>query len=184
MIEVRTKDRIFVAVALPLALLGCYLHFVRGPLATSRTALAAERARLPDPDMFPQERRALSARVDAAARELAAARAEPPPELTVRGRPADSEGVRLQAVFDALQRGGVRVVRAEPVEAAGRAADVLRATGVRPEPAARRVVLEADYPALVGALLACEAGRLAVVAGALSLASGETTCRWEVTLWF
>ena len=47
MIEIRAKDKVFVAVVLPLALLGCYFGLVRQPLAKERAArenvVAAER---------------------------------------------------------------------------------------------------------------------------------------------
>lgn len=184
MIEIRAKDKVFVAVVLPLALLGCYFGLVRQPLAKERAARLAERAGLPDPDMFPTERRALQGRVAEAEKDLAAAKAEKPAESAVRGAKEDSEAARQQAVFDVLRRQGVRIVKAAPVEAAGLCADVLRATGVRPEPAASRLVLEAPYPALLEALRACEAARLAVVPAAWSMTPGDAHCRWEVTLWF
>lgn len=183
MIEVGKKDRLFVAVALPLALLAGHFYFVRGPLVRERAALAAERARLPDPDMFSVERRTLQTKVAEAEKGLSAARAEKPPESAVRGRPDDSEAARQQAVVDALRAKGVRIAKVEPVEGCGSGGDVLRATGVRPEPVVRRIGLEASYPALVEALGEFEARRLAVVPETLSMTSGGTSCRWEVTLW-
>lgn len=183
MIQVGTRDRVFVAVALPLALLAGYFYFVRQPLEKDRTALAAERARLPDPDMFPAERRQLRDRVAEAERDLAAAQAEKSPEAAVRGAADESEAARQQAVFDVLHAHGVRVVKSEPVDAAGVCADTLRATGVRPEPVARRLALEAAYPALLEALKAIEAARLAVVPGGWRMTPGEVACRWEVTVW-
>ena len=183
MIQVGTRDRIFVAVALPLAMLAGYVHFIRQPLARERAALGAEQARLPDPDMFPSERRLLRDRAAEAERDLAAAKAEKPPEVAVRGAADESEAARQQAVFDLLHAHGVRVAKAGPVEAAGVCADTLRATGVRPQPVARRFALEASYPALVEALKALEAARLAVVPGAWTMTPGGTACRWEVTLW-
>ena len=183
MIEVGKRDRIFVAVALPLALLAAHWHFVRGPLEKERAALAAEQARLPDPDMFAVERRTLQTRVAEAEKDLDAARAEKAPEAEVRGEPGASEAARQQAVVDVLQAKGVRILKVEPVEDGGAGADILRATGVRPAPVARRIELEAAYPALVDVLAEFEARRMAVVPGPVSMASDGTSCRWEVTLW-
>lgn len=183
MIQVGPRDRIFVAVVAPLALLTGYVYFVRQPLDRERRALAAEQARLPDPDMFPSERRPLRDRVTAAEKALADVRAEKVPEAEVRGRVADSEAARQQAVFDVFHAHGVRVAKAEPVEATGVCADTLRATGVRPAPVARRFALEASYPALVAALKALETARLAVIPGRWMMTPAETACRWEVTLW-
>lgn len=183
MIEVGKRDRIFVAVVLPLALLGTFVYFVRQPLARERAALAAERAQLPDPDMFPAARRALEDRLAEAERERKAVLAEKQPESAVRGEAGETEAARVEAVFGVLHAKDVRIVKAEPVEATGRAVDVLRGTGLRPAPAARRLVLEADYAAVLEALRECEARRLAVVPGAFGLEPAETSCRWEVTLW-
>lgn len=184
MIEIRAKDRIFVALVLPLALLGCHWFLVRQPLVKERAALLSTRAGLPDPDMFPSERRLLQGRLAEAEKDLAAARAEKPPEVQVRGTKDDSEILRLQAVVDVFRTAGARLVKSEPVDPAGTCADVLRATGVRPEPAARRLLLDAAYPAFVEALGRFEKERLAVVPAAWSMVPGETLCRWEVTLWY
>ena len=55
---------------------------------------------------------------------------------------------------------------------------------MRPEPAARRLLLDAAYPVFVEALGRFEKERLAVVPAAWSMVPGETLCRWEVTLWY
>lgn len=184
MIEIRKRDRIFVAVVLPLALLGGYLHFVRQPLAKARESLAAERARLPDPDMFPTERRALADRVAAAERRVEAERKTTPPEPAVFGTAGESEAVRQQAVFDALHAKGVRIVSSEAAEAEGVCADVLRATGIRPTPVARRLRLEAGYAEMLAALEEIGSRRLAAIPAKWSMTPSGATCRWELTLWF
>ena len=184
MIEIGKRDRIFVAVVLPLALLGGYLHFVRQPLAKARGTLAAERAQLPDPDMFPRERRALAGRVAEAERRVEAERKAPAPEPAVRGTDGESEAARQQAVFDALHAKGVRIVSSEAAEAEGVCADALRATGIRPNPVARRLRLESGYAEMLGALKEIGDRRLAVIPAKWSMTPSGATCRWELTLWF
>lgn len=182
MIKVGKRDRIFVAVALPLTLLGCHLHFVRQPLVKEHAALTAERGQLPDPDMFPMTRRTLSDRVAEAERTLATVRSEKMPESILKGSPNETEAVRVQAVFDILHAHGVRILKAEPVEARGLASVALQATGTRPEPIARRLVLEVDYLEFVAVLREFEKRKLAVVPSTFALETAQTACRWEVTL--
>lgn len=191
MIEVGTKDKIFVALALPLAVFAGFVFFVRSPAVKTRTALTEERQRLPDPDLFPIERRNLANRVTETEKELAAARARKPVAAAVTGDAAASVADRQDAVFAALSQQGVRLVRVAAGEGtdpgvAGevdRAARALRETGVRPEPVERRFVVEAAYPDFVAALEAFVSMRAPVVPAAVSMTTQGRVCRWEFTLW-
>lgn len=191
MIEVGTKDKIFVALALPLAVFAGFVFFVRAPAVKTQTALAEERRRLPDPDLFPIERRNLANRVTETEKELAVARARKPVAAAVVGDVAASVADRQDAVFAALSQRGARLVRVAAGEgtnagAAGdadRAARALRDTGIRPEPVERRFVVEAAYPDFVAALETFISTRAPVVPTAVSMTTQAGVCRWEFTLW-
>lgn len=191
MIEVRRKDWIFVAVAAPLAFVWCYCHFFRVPTAQGRDALVAERAQVPDPDMFPLEKRALEKRVKESEAALAEMKAEMAPEALVTGDPtasaADRQNLVLQMFADAELRlvssGLVEEQAAANPEKGSRGRAVLEATGVRPHPEGRRFVLEGDYAAFTLVLEKFALRKLAVVPESVALTTGGAFCHWEVTIW-
>lgn len=192
MIEIGKKDKIFVAVVLPLALIGGYFHFWRMPVMHRLSALEGEYRQLPDPDSFPIEKRNLAARLAEAEEALAAARAEAPVEATVEGDAQAVVASRLEQVLSILTTRGVRIVRVEaPAEnessgegnSDSRGASTLAATGLRPSPDVRKFVVEADYPAFVATLEEFARRKMPVVSERISLTVGERTSQWEMTLW-
>ncbi len=183
MVQVRTKDKVFVAVLLPLVLAGCFFYFLRQPAVRERNALDAECQSLPDPEMFPLERRRLETRVQEERQALEAVKAEPRPETAVTGNPDETEAARHDKVLELLRAKDVRVVKSELVNKGGRGGDVLHATGLRPNPVARRLSLESPYAVMVDVLSEFEKRKMAVVPEACSLEAGEGLCKWEVTLW-
>lgn len=187
---VRTKDKVFLAVLVPVALVAAFLWFERMPTSKRLGALRAEQARLPDADLFPSERRQLEGRLAEAEKALAAARAEKPAELAVKGDAGTTMAARQDAALAAFTAKGARIVRVEPA-ASGRDATremsrggaVLEGTGIRPVPEARTFVMEAAYGAFVGALRCFSAAKAPVVPEGVSLTVEGKKCRWEVTLW-
>ncbi len=189
MMQVRTKDKIFLGVVAPLALLGAYFHFVRRPAVAQVAALKAEPQRLPDVEMFPAERRQLRKRVEEAEAALAAERGEAPRATSVKGDPAAAVAERQDAVLRLFTAAGVSVIHVEPealkgrMQEASRGCAVLSATGRCAAPEARRFVVEADYTAFQKAFQALAAEQMPVIPEALSLRVGARTCRWEMLLW-
>lgn len=188
MMQVRKKDKVFLAVTLPLVLLWGYCDFVRKPLVRRFEALKAEQRQLPDETMFPTERRQLQKRLAEAEAALAQEKAEKPPEMKVAGEPAALAATRQDAVLAALMKAGAKVVRVQPMagETAGedrRGEAVLQATGRCAEPEARRFTVEADYATFLSALGEFSSARMAVIPESVSLRVGSRTCRWEMVLW-
>lgn len=189
MIEVGTKDKVFIALVLPAALLWAFLHYVRTPAVKARDALAAEHGRLPDPMTFPIERRGLQERVAEAERALAAERALPPVETAVRGNPEATLAERQNAVFSVFSGNGVRIDSVdaaeaqEPDAAPASAGTALRAAGTRPEPAMRRFSATAGYSAFAAALGEFCADKSPVVPVCVSMTSDDGLCKWEFSLW-
>lgn len=188
MIQVRTKDKIFLAVALPLALLAAYVWLVRQPLATRTAALAAEQRNLPDEDSFPAEKRRLQRRLADAEAELAAEKAEKSPEVAVKGDPESTAAARQDAVLAVFTSAGAKVLHVQPPQAETPPEDVrgdavLRATGRCPAPEMRQFMLEADYAVVTSVLKTFADRQTPVVPESVSLNVDGRTCRWEMTLW-
>lgn len=188
MTKMRTKDKIFLAVAVPLALCAAYFYFWRAPAAKRVAALEAEERRLPCAEDFPAERRALEKRVAAAEKELEEVRAEKAPESSVKGDAGAGAAERQGAALAAFAKHGARVVRVEPVADrsdgwGARGGEVLRATGLRPSPEAMRFTVEAPYPDFTAALEEFAAARAPVVPEGVTMGRAGAKCRWEVVLW-
>ena len=188
MTKMRTKDKVFLMVAIPLALCAAYFYLWRMPVAKRVGALAAEESRLPNAEDFPAERRALEKRLASAEKELEEARAEKAPESSVKGDVGASAAERQGAALAAFAKHGARVVRVEPVADrsdgwGARGGEVLRATGLRPTPEAMRFTVEAPYPDFTAALDEFAAARAPVVPEAVTMGRSGTKSRWEVVLW-
>lgn len=189
MIEVGTKDKIFIALVLPAALLWAFLHYGRTPAVKTRDALAAEHGRLPDPMTFPIERRNLQERVAEAEKALVAERARPPVEAAVRGDPNATLAERQNAVFSVFSGNGVRVVSVDGQEsdetdaALSAAGTALRDAGTRPEPSMRRLSATGGYSAFSAALGAFCADKSPVVPARVTMTSDGRLCKWEFSLW-
>lgn len=184
---VRTKDKVFLAVVVPLALAAAYVWLWRLPTEKRLESLREEHRRLPDVEMFPMERRQLEQRAQEAERELAAARAEKPKEGAVKGDPTASATRRQDAVVAALTAKGVKVRSVAPVQSSrqedARGMGVLRDCGVRPTPVAIRLEVEAEYSVLVQALRAFADARAPVVPESVSLSPANSHLHWSFVLW-
>lgn len=188
MMQVRKKDKIFLAVVLPLVLLWGYFDFVRKPLVRRFAALQTEQRQLPDEAMFPTEKRQLQKRIADAEAALAQEKAEKPPEMKVAGEPTALAAARQDAVLAALAKAGAKIVRVQPMAGEKTSEDrrgdaVLRSTERCAEPEVRCFTVEADYATFLSALGAFSSARMAVIPESVSLRVGSRTCRWEMVLW-
>ena len=187
MTPLRTKDRLFLAVAVPAALIAAYAYFWRAPHAKKVRAYGERCAALVDPEDFPAEKRKLEKRVAESAAELEAERGAPAPESAMKGSPDDAPAARERIVLDVFREAGLRVVSSEAGErtreggaSAPRGGEVLKATALRPEPRARRYRLEGGYAAVRRALCALAERKCAVIPETLEMEGGD---RWTVLLW-
>ena len=183
MIEIRQKDRIFVSVLAPLVAIAALWFGWCRPAASRVAGLEARLGALPDPATWPVEKRALERRAAEAEAELAATKAEPPPESRMTGNPSASAAARRAEMLELLRECGIVVGGIEPVEGfKGRGAEALRATGLRPEPVAERFSFEAPYPVALKALELIDSRRMAAIPAAIGMEGGRTL-KWEMTLW-
>jgi hypothetical protein len=191
MLKITDRDRIFAAVALPVALVAAYVFLVRAPLAERVAGMRDRLEELGPADEIEDMLPALEARRDAArARRDAAEREEASRGAAASGGvalPSRDDSARLRGVVDAFGRiEGLRVLSSERLDGAAAGADgeggsararldelVREAYGIR-EPARWRFAVSADYPAVVRALdLARRAGVPAVVEGVWTAGTGR-----------
>lgn len=184
MLKVTTKDKIFVQVALPIALLAAFVWFLRNPAVAERNRLAEEYARLPDPAVFPQLEKVLERRVSEAETSLAAARAEEIPASSVKGDPSTGSSERQCMVLDLFKKAGTSILAVEPdVRELGRGGETLRSTGMRPSPEAWKFRVEAGYSAVLFALREMSNAKMPVVPVSVKMDVVDVGCKWEVALW-
>lgn len=182
MTEIRTKDKIFVALALPLAAAAFYFLQWRPQLVKKLDGLQARDRVTVMPENFQRAKTEKARIAEAADRELEKERAIPLPASETVGDAADSPARRTQSVVAVFRAAGARVVSSGLADDAPDAAVVgtLRATGTRPAPIARIYLVEADYRALCNALRRFEEEKLPVIASALSSEGGN---RWRLKIY-
>ncbi|MBQ7189119.1 MAG: hypothetical protein IJR99_06845 [Kiritimatiellae bacterium] len=183
MITVGTKDKLVLAILLPLGLAVAYWYLWRAPFRARVAALEREHLNLVDPDQFPLEKTALQNRLKTAEAKRTAERAIRPADPSFVGNPDTELAERQDAVFSVLRTHGIRILHAERKEAESPLRHTLERTGCRPCPDCLSLTLEAAYPALVAALTELERQKAAVIPASIRLQSGTSTCRWELIIW-
>ena len=169
MTDIRAKDKVFLAIAIPSAVAALYWFGWRADAGRRIDALRERQAALVSQDDFDDELAKARRQAAAARDELDAERKIPAPAVKVRGDAAESEAERGRAVVETFRAAGLKIVRSEPADAKPAAAGVLRATGLRPAPVVRRWTLDGSYPALQAALEAFCADERAIVPVAVSV---------------
>jgi len=190
MIEVRTKDKVFIAAVLPIALIGAYVHFCRIPQAKKNDSLASRHLSLVAVEDFPfEKRRAESALADAQT-ELEAEKNVPCGEMKVVSKRDDSFADRESAVLKVLRDSGLIVLRSEMLPGGGRADSldprdtIWRANGWRRGWCAecRRYTLDGTYPAVKRALDSFAAGKMPVIVQKVDMRE-DANSRWSLEVW-
>jgi len=182
MTPLRNKDRIFLAVVLPVALTAAYWFGWRAAAGRRLAADAARAAVLVSAEDFPSEMARAKRARDAALAERDAARKLPPPRTCLRGDPGEGAAQREKYVLDTLREAGLSVLKSAPAKEAGAGGECLKATGVRPAPVCRTYTVAGVYPRVAAALAAFARRELAVVPARLRL---EDSARgtWTLEVW-
>ena len=184
MTEIRTQDKLFVFLAVPLALVAAYVWFWRIDAARQVRAARGESAALVTAADFPFEMQKAERRLADARAALAAEQAVPPPALKVKGDAAATAARRESDVLRILRAAGLGILRSEVVtdDAGAALAGKLAATGVCPAPIGRRYTLDGAYPAVRRALDAFAAEERAVLTERVEMRAAGAG-RWTITLW-
>ena len=143
--EIRTKDKIFLAVFLPVAIIFAYVHFWRVDAARSLAALEATHERLVAVDDFPLSKRICEAKIAEAEKELEDEKNIAPTAPHVVADAAATIAVREREAMKVFRESGLVVLRSEAIDSRDGgidAAAALRATGVCAEPVRRRYTLD------------------------------------------
>ena len=180
MTEIRPKDRLFLAVVVPLAAVAAYWYGWRAEAGAELSTLESRRAALVSAgdfeDAFAKARRERKA----AEAELEAERNAARPAVKVKADPAEAEADREAAVLEVFREAGLKVISGERIEGGGVGA-VLQAAGCRPGPVARRYSLEGTYPQVMDALARFAGREMAVVAEKVEMCA-PGSWRMEVAL--
>ena len=184
--EVRVKDKLFLLIAVPLAAAALYVWQYRADAAKRITTNESRLAALVEPEDFPFEKKRAEQNLAAARQELERERATPVPTARVKGERGETAAARELAVIEIfreagllVRRGETRFTRTEESAVSVPGAATLKATGVRPEPIARRYTLEGPYPALQKALKIFAERELAVVVTSIAMREGGEG-RWTL----
>ena len=169
MTEIRTKDKLFLAVAVPLAAAAIYWFGWRADAGSRIDALRQRQSALVSQEDFDDEMARARRQADAAREELAAERSAPAPVSKVKGSAGESEAERSRTVVETLRAAGLKIVRSEVSDGRETASDALKRTGIRPSPTVRRWTVDGTYPALMSALDRFVSDELAVVPLSVSI---------------
>lgn len=184
--EIRAKDKIFLALFIPAALVSAYLFFWRIDASNELERLERRCAALVATEDFPLAEKRLELRVKEAEERLDSLRNEPVPEPLVLANPAESAAGREIAVMRVFRESGLVVTRSEAVDLPGasrsRAKEALEASGALASPVRRRYGLDGSYPSVKRALDAFCRERLAVVPDGIQMRSAQAG-RWTLDLW-
>lgn len=181
MTEIRVKDRIFLALAIPLAAAAVYWYAWRADASAEIETLERKCASLVTAEDFDHEISKAEHEKKSAEKSLESERAVKPPAKKVKANETDSEADREVAVLKVFKDAGLRIAASERLENAGTAADVLRRTGCRPAPITRKYTIEGSYSRITEALSRFAQKEMAVVTEKIAMTKSG---HWilEVTL--
>lgn len=190
MIEVRTKDKIFTAVAIPLLAAAAYVWLWRMDAAAKLEAQAKELSTLVEEEDYPFEMRRAQSRLADAQADLEAEKSTPMPQLEVAAAPNATLAKRESDVLAVLRESGLEIRRSELIRVAadGETADAAIALrdaspGTRSAPVAlRRYTLDGTYPLVKKALETFAVRKMPVIAERLEMKSAPLA-RWTMEVW-
>ena len=186
MTEIRTKDKLFLAVVVPVALLAAYWYGWRASAGRQLADLQGREAQLVTAEDFPIEKRRADHELAEAKAELDAEKKVPPPQVAVVADAGTSEAERERQILLLLREAGLTVVGSETPKGAaahaGKAGELLKATGVRPVPIHRAYTLDGRYPDVVKALKTLAERKMAAIPDCVQMrAAGRN--RWTLEVW-
>ena len=187
MTEMRTKDKLFLAVAVPAALLAAYWYCWRASAGRQLDELQSRQSQLVTAEDFPMEKRRAERELAEAKAELEAEKRIPRPQVAVVAEAGASEAERERHVLQVFREAGLTVVASEAPKGdaaanPGRAGELLKATGARPLPRRRAYTVDGRYPDVVKALRAFDEGKMAVIPDCVQMRETGRN-RWTLEVW-
>ena len=189
MTEIRVKDKLFLAVAVPLALLAAYWYLWRADAGRQMDELSRRHETLVEEEDFPMEKRRADKALAEAKAELEAERKKPMPQTKVKADAQARAAERERAVLQVFRESGLTVVGSAATDGqrrdrvqTGKAGELLKATGARPEPLHRSYTIDGRYPDVVKALGTISDREMAVIPDGVVMRAEERN-RWTVEVW-
>ena len=187
MTEIRTKDKLFLAVVVPAALLAAYWYCWRASAGRQLDELHSRQAQLVTADDFPMEKRRADRELAEARAELEAEKKIPRPQVAVVAEAVASEAERERQTLQVFREAGLTVVareapRADAAADSGMAGELLKATGARPRPSRRAYTVDGRYPDVVRALRAFDERKMAVIPDCVQMRETGRN-RWTLEVW-
>lgn len=193
MIRVTAKDRIFLAIVLPAALLAIYAIFVHAPLAKRLCAMRDRYATLGTVEEIEAERPHLEARRRKAAAARAASEKAEADRMSDEsgGKTVDADSLRFDRMMTLLgDCPGVRIVSAERITgydaAETRPKELVRDAAGIAEPALWRFTANADYASVMKALCEIRDRKTPAIVEGISFegSAGRGGSRtWRIDVW-
>ena len=190
MTEIRTKDKLFLAVVVPVAVIAAYWYGWRASASRRLAELETSHAQLVAVEDFPMEKRRAERELAEANAELEAEKKISPPQTKVSADAQASAAERERQVLQLLREAGLTVVGSteskDGASSSGprtaRGGELLKATGLRNVPVHRAYTVDGRYPDVVKALKAIDDRKMAAIPDrVLMRASGRN--RWTLEIW-
>jgi len=190
MTEIRAKDKIFLAVVVPAAIVAAYWYGWRAPAGRRLAKLQYNHTRLVAVEDFEDEKSRAARAFEEANAELEAERKAPAPQSVVCADAADSAAERERQLILLLRESGLTVVGCSETSAAangsdshsGKGGELLKATGARPGPIHRAYTVDGRYPDVVKALKTLAERKMAAIPDRVQMrAPGRN--RWTLEVW-
>lgn len=190
MTEIRTKDKLFLAVVVPVAVIAAYWYGWRTSASKRLAELETRHEQLVAAKDFPMEKRRAERELVEANAELEAERKVPPPQTKVNADAQTSAAERERQVLQLLREAGLTVVGSTASKDgagasgpnAAKGGELLKATGLRNAPVHRAYTVDGRYPDVVKALKAIDERKMAAIPDRVQMrASGRN--RWTLEIW-
>lgn len=190
MTEIRTKDKLFLAVVVPVAVIAAYWYGWRTSASKRLAELETRHEQLVAVEDFPMEKRRAERELVEANAELEAERKVPPPQTKVSADAQASAAERERQVLQLLREAGLTVVGSTASKDgagasgpnAAKGGELLKATGLRNAPVHRAYTVDGRYPDVVKALKAIDERKMAAIPDRVQMrASGRN--RWTLEIW-
>lgn len=178
---IRTKDKLFLAVVIPVALAIAYLCIWRAGESRRVGEMEREDAALVTVEDYPAELEKCRRLLEEAQAELEAEEKHPMPETKFKGSADDSMAARELAVLEVLGIEGLLVGKSRNAEVDVQTVrEVLVRTGLRPDPVCREYSVAGSYPKICSALRTIAERKMSVIPERVEMTEPG---RWTLALW-
>lgn len=186
MLKITAKDKVFIIVAVPVAIIAAYWYFIRKPLTKELSRLKEQDSVLLGAGHYEAEgimlRKELTASRETLEKKSASAEAKVEKSAKEASSPAD----RLERVMKIFAAHNITMLGSEPATEAGsaKAMEMVRAAYGIEAPVLRRFSVEGAYQDIVNAMRAFADAASETLIESVAMSSRKNGCSWEIAIWF